>query len=290
MFSSLAYQALQDSHASILPSPRPVDNDATVEEIPDSSVPVIQVTSPVDVIPVNRSNLESVREPDGVIPADQSNSESIPEPLEQVQQLPSAEVLASNQDTGGEMQISAEQVEALSTPVDALSAGQLNPDPVMEPLEQLQQISSAQANVSNHESGELLQQMQQLPPAETPNSTCDPSLATEIEPRSNNENSLSCHVPSAPMGVTNQNVLHPASNSELDSHTPVGAIRTESETRNLSTPSEINNHLRQTSTQSMNTRQSLLDNDPLKNELDRLSRESEQTKKNYEDMVSFCCP
>ncbi|XP_028808088.1 helicase protein MOM1 isoform X2 [Neltuma alba] len=284
-------QALQDSPASLLTSPRMVDKDATVGEIQNSSGLVEQLSNPADIIPANQCNLQSVVEP-----------------LEQVQELPSAECLASNQDTAGEMQIFAPQVEPVSSPVDALPAGQFNHDPAMEPLEQLQQLPSAaapaanldtsgellnssqqvepvcrqdngaQANGLNHESRvrELLQQMQQLPPAVPPNSTHNPSVATETELRSNNEDSLCGQVSPAPMEVTNQAVVHSA--SELDSHTPVGTCRTQSlGTRNVFTPPEINNRPRQTTSQSADT-------DPLKNELDRLLRESEQTLKYYEDM------
>ncbi|XP_054812484.1 uncharacterized protein LOC129313425 [Prosopis cineraria] len=292
-------QALQDSQASLLTSPRMVDKDATVGERQNSSGPAELVSGPVDVIP-----------------ADQSNPQSVMEPLEQVQQLPSAESLASNQGTGGEMQISASQVEAVSSPTDALPAGQFSHDPVVEPLEQVQQLASAeslasnpdtsgemlnssqrvepvccqidvtQSNGLNHESlvGELLQQMQQFPPAESPNSNHYPSMATGIELRSNSEDSLSGRIPPAQMEVANQTVVHPASNSDLVSHAPLGAFRTQSlDTRNVFTPSEINNHLRQTATQSMNRMHSPLVIDPLKNELDRLRKESEQTLKYYED-------
>ncbi|KAK4255115.1 hypothetical protein QN277_008152 [Acacia crassicarpa] len=289
-------QALQDSHASLLTSPRLVDKDAAVGEIQNSSGPVEQVSGPVDVIPT-----------------DQSNPESVTEAREQ--QLPSAEALASNQDTAGEMQISIQQVEGLSGPTDALQADQFNNDPLMEPLEQLQQLHCAeplasnldtsgellnssqqiepvccqddvaQANGLNHVFRELLQPMQQLPPGESPNSTHHPSMATEIEPRSSNEDSVLGHVPPAPMEVTNEVVVYPASNSEPDPHTPVGAFRTQSlDTRTFFSPSEINNHLRPTAAQSMNRRHSPSDNDPLKNEWDRLRKQSEKTMKDYEDM------
>ncbi|KAI9077847.1 hypothetical protein K1719_040193 [Acacia pycnantha] len=253
-------QALQDSHASLLTSPRLVDKDAAVGEIQNSSGPVEQDTA--GEMQISTQQVEGLSGPIDALRADQFNNDPLMEPREQLLQLHSAEPLASNLDTSGELLNSSQQVEPVCRQDDV-----------------------AQANGLNHVFGELLQPMQQLPRAESPNSTHNPSMATEIEPRSSNEDSLSGHVPPAPMEVTNEVVVHPASNSELDPHTPVGAFRTQSlDRRTFFSPSEINNHLRPTAAQSMNRRHSPLDDDPLKNELDRLHKQLEKTMKDYENM------
>ncbi|XP_028776897.1 uncharacterized protein LOC114733592 isoform X2 [Neltuma alba] len=130
----------------------------------------------------------------------------------------------------------AQQIETVSSPVDALLASQFNHDPVKEPLQQLQQLPSVELLAFNlGTSGELLYSSQQVEPV------C----------RSNNEASL-------PLAAFKTQLLDP-------------------------TPSEINNHLTQIVTQSMDRMHSALVADPLKNELDRLLGESEQTMKHHKE-------
>ncbi|KAJ1409234.1 SNF2-like, N-terminal domain superfamily [Sesbania bispinosa] len=180
---------------------------------------------------------------------------------------------------------------------------------VMEPLEQGQQLSSVESPPNQDTAGEMqnssehVELVHQLPSAEFP-SNLDSSnfpLATQVEHPPINEDDLPSHYPEASNVVPNQDVVQPDSNSELDSHShqdglhpasnsdpyslAPGGVRTQSSNpRNLSTPSEINNHPMQTATNSASRMLPHLCYDPLKNELERIQKVTEQTMKNYEDM------
>ncbi|XP_057455298.1 helicase protein MOM1-like isoform X2 [Lotus japonicus] len=94
-----------------------------------------------------------------------------------------------------------------------------------------------------------------------------------VQPNSSSELDLHSH-----------QVVQPASNSNLDSPT-TGGVRTQSSNPiNFSTPLETNNHSMQTSIDSASRMVQHLGYDPLKNELERIQKASEQTMKNHEDM------
>ena len=198
-----------------------------------------------------------------------SNGSLVAEPLEQVQLLQSAQPHSSNQDTAGEMQESSQQVEPVSSPVATVQSVQLNESLALEPLEQAESLPTAQSPSSNQD-------------------TSNSPLATGVEDQPSNENSWSCHVPQLSLAVPNQAALQPVSNSEPVLHASVGRhIIQSSDSRNMSTPSEIINRSIQTTTQGVSRIPLPMYSDPLKNELERIRKEKEQAIKNHKDMVSF---
>ncbi|KAI4322283.1 hypothetical protein L6164_021994 [Bauhinia variegata] len=143
---------------------------------------------------------------------------------------------------------------------------------------------------SNNESLgiESREQGQLLPSAEQPSNQDLPNLplANRIEHQPISEdNNLSRQAISTSTEVPNQAVLQPASNSELDSYTPVGGFRIlSSDTRNMSIPMEYNSHPTQVASQSVSRTAPPLSRDPLQNEMERIRKETEQTIKFYADM------
>ncbi|KAK7261333.1 hypothetical protein RIF29_27642 [Crotalaria pallida] len=168
--------------------------------------------------------------------------------LEPLQQVQqlSSLVCPPDQDTAGEMQTSSEQVGLVSCPVDVLPANQ-----------------SSHASLIMNPS----EPAQQLPTA-VPNQ--------DVRPNSNL--GLDSH--------SHQAVMHPSSNSNLGPLLP-GRVRIQSpDTRNLSTPSEINNqnHAMPAATYSASRMPPPMCADPLKYESERIKQATEQIKKNHEDM------
>ncbi|KAF7805613.1 helicase protein MOM1-like isoform X1 [Senna tora] len=114
-----------------------VPRDVTVGEMQKSSQQVEQVPIPGDVLPADHSNLE-------------------------MGQVPSAESLPSNLDAAGEKQNSSQQVEAVCSPVDALPADKSNHDSNMNPLEQAQQLPSAESLPSTQDASAEMQNSSQI--------------------------------------------------------------------------------------------------------------------------------
>ncbi|TKY67201.1 Helicase protein MOM1 [Spatholobus suberectus] len=197
------------------------------------------------------------------------------EPLEQVQPLSSVES-PPDRDTARELQNTL-----VSSPVDTTPAYQsINDSLVMEPPEQEGQLPSAGFLSSN-------QDLSNLP------------LVTESEDQLSNEDVLLNHIPETSIEIQNhtivqrasnleldscsRQVVHPASNMDLDSLLPGGVRLQTLDTRNLSTLTEINNHPIQPASQSASRIIPHLCYDPLKNELERLHRLTEQNMKDYEN-------
>ena len=206
------------------------------------------------------------------------------EPLEQVQQL-SSEEAPPDQDTAAEMQNSSEQVELVSNPVDVVPANQSNQvSLIMEPSEQVQQSPSSEHRSSNQHPSNIL-------------------LATGVEHQLISDDDLPRHEAEASTVMPNQDVVqadsnleldshshalvHTAANSDLDSPRPGGVRMEPSNTRNLLTPSETNSHPLQTASHSASRMLPPLYSNPLKNELERMRKVSEQLTKSHEDKVSF---
>uniref|UniRef100_A0A151UFW6 MOM1 alpha-helical domain-containing protein n=2 Tax=Cajanus cajan TaxID=3821 RepID=A0A151UFW6_CAJCA len=187
------------------------------------------------------------------------------EPLEQEQPLLTV-VSPPDQNTAREMHHTL-----VSSPVDIVRANQsINNSLVMEPPDK-----EGQSN---------------LP------------LMTGTECQPSNENDLPNHIPETSIEIQNQAVehrasnleldscsgqaVHPASNMDLDSLLP-GEVRLQSsDPRKLSTLTEINNHPIQPASQSASRIIPNLCHDPLKNELERLRRLSEQNMRDYENKKS----
>ncbi|KAL2328587.1 hypothetical protein Fmac_022014 [Flemingia macrophylla] len=129
------------------------------------------------------------------------------------------------------------------------------------------------------------------------------TLMTGTEDQLSNEDDLPNHIPETSIEIQNQAVVqrasnleldscsrqavHPASHVDLDSLIP-GEVRLQSsDPRNYSTLAEINNHPIQPASQSASRIIPNLCRDPLKNELERLRRLSEQNMRDYENKVSF---
>ena len=187
----------------------------------------------------------------------------ITEPLEQVQPLSSLQS-PPDPDTAREMQNSL-----VSGPVDIVPANLSNhASLVVEPTEQVQQLPCAELHSSNQDLSNL-------------------TSATGVEHQRTNEDTLSSHVHEASIEVPNQAIEQRASNLDLDLPMPGGVRTRSSDTRNLSTPSEFNNHHIQTATQSDSRIVPPLSLDPLKNELERIRKLAEKNMKNHEDTVSF---
>ncbi|KAL5130358.1 Helicase protein MOM1 [Glycine soja] len=196
-------------------------------------------------------------------------------PLEQVQPLSSVES-PPDRDTAREM-----QNILVSSSVDIVPANQsMNDSLVMEPPEQEGQLPSAGILSSN-------QDLANLP------------LVTGTEDQPSNEDGLPNHIPETSIEIQNQavvqcasnveldscsrQVVHPASNMDLDSLLPGGVRLQSSDTRNLSTLTEINNHPIQPASQSASRIIRHLCLDPLTNELERLRILTDQNMKEYEN-------
>lgn len=208
-----------------------------------------------------------------------SRPDDLMEILEQVQTLSSVES-PPDRDTVGEI-----QNDLVSSPVDIVPANQsINDSLVTEPPEQEGQLPSAGFLSSNH------QDLSDLPSV----------TATENQPSIDD---LPNHIPETSIETQNQavvqrastleldscsrQVVHPASNMDLDSLVSGGVRLQSSDTRNFSTLTEINNHPIQSASQSAASIFPLLGPDPLKNESERLRRLSEQNVKDCENKVSF---
>jgi hypothetical protein len=95
------------------------------------------------------------------------------------------------------------------------------------------------------------------------------------------------HSNSALVLHSNQVVVHPISNSDLDSRT-ARRVRVQSGyRRNLSNPLEMNNHPIQYTPPSSSRRPPHLSYDPLNIEFERIQKAIEQSLKNHEHTVSF---
>ncbi|XP_027911890.1 helicase protein MOM1-like isoform X2 [Vigna unguiculata] len=198
------------------------------------------------------------------------------EPLEQVQPLSSLES-PPDQNTTIEMQNSL-----VSSSVDTVPANvSTNDSLVMEPPGKEGQLPSASILSSND--GD---------PSNLPTVT-----GTENQP--SNENDLPNHVPETSIEIQDQVVqctsnveldssclrqdVHPASNMDLVSHVVAVVRQQSSNTRNLSTLTEINNHPIQPASQSDSRIIQRLALDPLKCEMERLHRLVEDNKKDFEE-------
>ncbi|KAK7262287.1 hypothetical protein RJT34_29853 [Clitoria ternatea] len=193
------------------------------------------------------------------------------EPLEEEQPSSSVQSPSTVQDTGREM-----QNPPVSSPVDIVPANQpIHVSPAMEPPEQEVQLPSAGFLSSN-------QDVSNLP------------LVTGTVDRPTNENDLPSHIPETAIEIQNQAIMqsasnlaldsscqvgHPASNMDLDSLVSGGVRPQSSDTRNLSTPAEINNQPIQTAIQSA----SRIGRHPLQNELEKLRMLTDQNMKNHEN-------
>eukprot|EP00256_Glycine_max_P041332 XP_006591133.1 uncharacterized protein LOC100813071 isoform X3 [Glycine max] len=197
------------------------------------------------------------------------------EPLEQVQPLSSVES-PPDRDTAREM-----QNILVSSSVDFVPDNQsINDSLVMEPPEQEGQLPSAGILSSN-------QDLANLP------------LVTRTEDQPSNEDGIPNHIPETSIEIQNQavgqcasnveldscsrQVVHPASNMDLDSLLPGGFRRQSSDTRNLSTLTENNSHPVQPASQSASRIIRHLCLDPLTNELERLRILTDQNMKEYEN-------
>ncbi|KAL4292612.1 hypothetical protein AHAS_Ahas18G0045500 [Arachis hypogaea] len=184
-------------------------------------------------------------------------SSMIPAQLEGVQQSPSLEAPPA-QDTAGEVQNSSERAEIVPNLVGVVPANQSN-SCILEPSE----------NGVEHQPNR-----NDLPHHETEVSAVVPNQDV-VQADSNLE-----------LGSHSQAVVHSVLNSGHDSLGPVGVRReaSSSSLRNLSTPSEINNHPIHTATHSASRMPLPLSADPLKNELERIKKIIEQLTKNHEEM------
>ncbi|RDX66559.1 Helicase protein MOM1, partial [Mucuna pruriens] len=193
-----------------------------------------------------------------------SRSINVMDPPDQVQQL-SVES-SPNHDTSGEMQLSSKQPELVSSAVDVVPADQSNHvSLIMKPIDQVQQLSSAERPSSRQDSTNFpLATEVEHQPTVVPNPDVQPASNLELDSHSHE-------------------VVHPASNSDPVTITPSEVRMQSSETINLSTPLEINYQHMQAETRSA-SRMMHLSYDPLKNELDRIRKVTEQTMKYYEDM------
>ncbi|KAE9620565.1 hypothetical protein Lalb_Chr01g0004401 [Lupinus albus] len=190
----------------------------------------------------------------------ETNHDSLIEPLEKMHPLSSVES-SPDQDTDREMLSSL-----LSSPVDIVPANQSNHvSLVTEPPEEVQQQSpSANFLSSNWDLSDM------------------PFAGTEHQPT--NEDALSSPIPEISTEVPNQAVEQPASYLELDSPMPGGVRTQSSDTRNFSTPSEINQHSIQSATHPTSMIVPPLCRDPLVNEVERISKLTDLNMKNHEDM------
>ena len=86
---------------------------------------------------------------------------------------------------------------------------------------------------------------------------------------------------------SNQIVVHPISNSDLDSHTARRVRAQSGYQRNMSNPLEMNNHPIQYTPPSSSRRPPHFSYDPLNIEFERIQKLIEQSSKNHEHTVSF---
>ncbi|XP_019413149.1 PREDICTED: helicase protein MOM1-like isoform X1 [Lupinus angustifolius] len=206
---------------------------------------------------------DSFKIPDGQTPVMvlETNHVNLVEPLEKMHPLSSVES-SLDQDTDREMQNSL-----LSSPVDIVPANQFNHvSLVMEPPEEVQQQSPSAMFLSSN------WDLSNMP------------FVTGTEHQPTNEDALSSPIPDISTEVPNQAIEQPASYLELNSPMPGGVRTQSSDTRNFSTPSEINQHPLQSATHPASMIVPPLCDDPLVNEIERICKVTEQNMKNHEDM------
>ncbi|MED6144730.1 hypothetical protein PIB30_018202 [Stylosanthes scabra] len=238
-----------------LPNPRLVQvTDAVSLNVPDGDTPV---TMPENSHEVAGSDNDTRPSADKM---SVDKSSTVPAQLEGVQQSPSLEAPPA-QDTAGEVHNSSERAEVVSDPVGVVPANQSN---------QVSCILQPSENVVEHQPN----RNDDLPHSEAETSAVVPNQDV-VQANSIFE-----------LGSHSHAVVDSVLNSGHDSLGPVG-VRTEvSNSTNLSTPPEINNHPIQTATHSASRMPPPLCADPLKNELERTRKIIEQLTKNHEETRS----
>ncbi|KAG4384645.1 hypothetical protein AAZX31_13G306000 [Glycine max] len=198
-----------------------------------------------------------------------SRTVNVMDPPEQVQHL-SVES-SPHHDISGEMLHSSRQPELLSSAVDVAPADQSNHvSLIVKPVEQVQQVSSAELPSSHLDSTNLPFTTElEHQPTVVPNQDVQPDSNLEVDSHSH----------------SHEVFVHPASNSDPNTVTPSEVRVQSADTTNLSTPLEINYQNMQAETHS-SSRMVHLSYDPLNNELDRIQKVTEQAVKNYEDRKS----
>ncbi|XP_027345234.1 uncharacterized protein LOC113857484 isoform X2 [Abrus precatorius] len=194
------------------------------------------------------------------------------EPLEQLQPLSSVDS-PPDQDIGREAQDTL-----VSSPIDIVPTNQsIHVLPVMEPPEQEGILPSEGFLSSNQALCPLVTGTEDQPTNEDLLPSHNSGTSIEIQ-----NQAIVQHASNLELESCSRQVVHPALNLDLDSPMLCGVRPQSSDIRNLPTQAEINNHPIQTATQSASML--VLCQDPLKIELERLRRVTEQNMKNYENM------
>ncbi|MED6123359.1 hypothetical protein PIB30_048414 [Stylosanthes scabra] len=238
-----------------LPNPCFVQvTDAVSLNVPDGDTPVMMSENSHEVADSHNDTRPSA----GIMSVDKSST--VAAQLEGAQQSPSLEAPPA-QDTAGEVHNSSERAEVVSDPVGVVPANQSN---------QVSCILQPSENVVEHQPT----RNDDLPHREAETSAALPNQDV-VQVNSNLE-----------LGSHSHTVVHSVLNLDHDSLGPVG-VRTEvSNSTNLPTPPEINNHPIQTATHSASRMAPPLCADPLKNELERIRKIIEQLTKNHGEMRS----